>query len=534
MPTYDHIVIGAGSAGCAAAERLSADSSRSVLLLEAGGSDLSLAVRAPAGFGNQFHTKLDWGYHSEPEPACADRRMHLPRGRMLGGSSSMNAMLWVRGCEADYDGWGVNGWSWEECLPYFKRMESHYLGGDEHGRTGPVRISRAASTDSGAQRFVDAAVKAGIPASEDIGGPRLEGVAIPSVSVWQGQRWSTARAYLDRARRRKNHTLVKNALVRRVVVRDGRAVGVEFEHKGRVQTAAARGDVVVSAGAYGTPQLLQLSGIGPADHLRSVGIEPLVSSPLVGAGLADHPLTMMNWEVSDEISGLFDVRHPKWLLRWLFGRSGKLTSNLVEAMAHVRSDPGLSEPDFQFIFAPAYMWDGGQARHSRPAFMIGQSYWTPRSQGSVLVRSSDPREAPAILMNMLSERGDVEAIIRAVRLTREIVAQEPLARMVRAELHPGEHVRSEEDLEKWIRETAWMTYHAACTASMGSDADSVLDERLRVRGVAGLRVADASALPRIPRSNTNAPAILFGERCADFIREDGWIVSGGGARGASR
>jgi choline dehydrogenase len=273
---------------------------------------------------------------------------------------------------------------------------------------------------------------------------------------------------------------------------------------------------VLSAGAYGTPQLLQLSGVGPAEHLRSVGIDPVLDSPQVGSNLTDHPATFMNWELAPGFIGLADARNPKWLLRWLIRRSGKLTSNLMEAVAHIRSTPDLPAPDFQLIHAPIYARIDA-LEHPRPALSILQSYWTPQSRGSVMVRSNDAAVPPAIQLNTLTAAADVAAFVRAIRRTREIVATEPLASAVAAEVHPGPAVDTDRELESWVRATVATTGHPACTAAMGTEPDSVLDPQLRVRGVTGLRVADASALPRIPRANTNAPAIMVGERCADFM-----------------
>jgi choline dehydrogenase len=484
MRGYDYIVIGAGSAGCAVAGRLSADSSRSVLLLEAGGSDRRVSVRAPLAFATQFGGPTDWKLQTEPEPGCADRRMEQPRGKVVGGTSSMNAMVWVRGSRQDYDGWGVPGWEWEDVEPVFRRIES-----------GPVHVSRVAEPDEVARRFVAAARAAGLASNDDLSGPDLDGAAISPVTVWRGRRWSAARAYLDPARRRKNLTVVTGALARRVVIREGSVVGIEYEHRGRRRYAPVRGEIVISAGAFGTPHLLQLSGIGPAEHLRDIGITPVLDSPRVGAGLADHLSTFMNWELAPGFVGLSDAQHPKWLMRWLLFRDGKLTSNFMEAVAHIRSAPELAAPDFQLIHGPAYLWDYGRAQHPRPAIVILQSHWTPQSRGTVLARSADPRVPPAIRTNGLTARVDIAAFLRAIRRTRDIAATEPLASVLSTEIHPGTHVVSDAALEKWIRETANSTGHPACTAAMGTDPDSVLDERLRVRGVNGLRVADASALP---------------------------------------
>lgn len=520
MERFDYIVVGAGSAGCPVAARLAEDPSRTVLLIEAGGHDRRLSVRAPLAYSAQMGGKTDWAFETEPEPGCADRRMAQPRGKVLGGTSAMNAMVWVRGSRADYDGWRVPGWGWDDVDPIFKRIESHYLGAPDHGTSGPVRVARMADPDAVARRFVAAARGAGIRPNDDLGGPELDGAAISPVTVWRGQRWSAARAYLDPARRRKNLTVVTGAHARRVVLEDGRAVGVEYERRGRRHLATAGSEVILSAGAFGTPHLLQLSGIGPAEHLRHAGITPVVDSPGVGANLADHPSTYMNWELAPGFVGLADAKHPRWLLQWLLRRSGKLASNFMEAVAHIRSAPQLTDPDFQLINGPAYVWDFGRATHPRPAAAILQSYWTPASRGTVLARSADPRVPPAIRMNTLAEPEDVAAFVRAIRRTREIAATAPLAEALGREIHPGLAVSSDADLERWIRTTCGTTGHAACSAAMGTAETSVLDERLRVRGVDALRVADASAFPRIPRANTNAAAILFGERCADFIKED--------------
>ncbi|MBB3749539.1 choline dehydrogenase [Mycolicibacterium sp. BK634] len=517
MPDYDYIVVGAGSAGCALAGRLAAAGTSRVLLLEAGGSDRRLTVRAPLAFAAQMGGPTDWDFHSVPEPACDGRVIPQPRGRVLGGTSSMNAMVWVRGTQLDYDGWQLPGWGWSDVEPVFRRIESHYLGGPAHGTSGPIRVTRLAEPDVTSTRWVAAARAAGVSANEDLGGPDLDGTSIAPVTVWKGQRWNTARAYLPAARRRSNFTAVTGALVHRVVLRDGRSVGVEYERKGQRHIAGADREVILAAGAYGTPQLLQLSGIGAAEHLRAVGIAPVVESPWVGTNLTDHPAAAMSWDVHPGFVGLSDAQKPQWLLRWLFRRTGKMTSNAMEALAHIRSHPDLPAPDFQLIHSPSYVNLVAMEQELRRASSVLQSYWTPKSRGTVLAQSPDPHAAPEIRLNTLAHPDDVQAFIRVVRRTREIVATEPFGSVVTAELNPGPDVVTDAQIEAWLRSSVATTGHPACSAAMGTEADSVLDEKLNVRGVEGLRVADASVFPCIPRANTNAPAIMVGERCADFI-----------------
>ncbi|BBX05878.1 GMC family oxidoreductase [Mycolicibacterium aichiense] len=519
MAAFDYVVIGAGSAGCAVAARVAEGHSR-VLLLEAGGSDRRLTVRAPLAFAAQMGSATDWDYRTAPEPACDGRTIPQPRGRVLGGTSSMNAMVWIRGTRLDYDGWDLPGWGWSDVEPVFRRIESHHLGGPSHGTTGPVRITRLAEPDVTSVRWVDAARAAGVSANEDIGGPDLDGSSIAPVTIWKGQRWNTARAYLPAVRRRSNFRVVTGALVHRVVIRDGRAVAVEYERNGRRHIVSAAREIVLSAGAYGTPQLLQLSGIGAADHLSAAGITPVVESPRVGTNLTDHPAAAMSWDVHPGFVGLSDAQKPQWLLRWLFRRTGKLTSNAMEAIAQVRSHPDLPAPDFQLIHSPSYVNLIAMEQELRRASSVLQSYWTPKSRGTVLAQSADPRVPPEIRLNTLAHPDDVQAFIRIVRRTREIVSTEPFSSVISTELHPGSDTVTDAQIEAWLRSSIATTGHPACSAAMGTDAGSVLDEKLNVRGVTGLRVADASVFPRIPRANTNAPAILVGERCADFIKAD--------------
>lgn len=518
MATFDHIVIGSGSGGSAVAARLSEDPTVTVLLIEAGGSDRRLDVRAPAAFPSQFHSKIDWDYFTEPEPGCAHRRIYEPRGKVLGGCSSMNAMAWVRGCKADYNDWGLDGWGWDDVLPYFRRMEDHFIDDDEHGQGGPIHVSRQEQHEPVSDLFVQAAAKAGIPTNYDVGGPDLYGASITPVTVHNGQRWSTARGYLDTARKRKNLTVLTKTLVHRVIIENGRATAVEYERGDKIDRAHARREVVLSAGAFGTPHLLQLSGIGDPDHLRELGIACLVANPHVGANLSEHPLTLMNWELTGGHVGLHDAASPKYLAQWLANRKGKLASNVAEAVAHIKSLPELNDPDFQLMFAPSFFWQHGLIKHPTPAFAVAQSYWTPRSRGWVRAQSADPRDKPAVALNMLTEPSDVEAMIRAIKLSREIVATAPLAEFAGLEIYPGAAVQTDEQLETWLRTHCEHTFHPSCTARMGAEGEGVLDEKLRVRSIRGLRVADASALPVIPRANTNAPSILMGERCATFIK----------------
>ena len=519
--TYDYVIAGAGSAGCVLANRLSADPSVRVLLLEAGGSDRKMNVRIPVGFAKQFKTDLDWRYVSEPEPSLIGRSIYLPRGRSLGGSSSMNAMVYLRGHRGDFDGWAENGapgWSYREALPYFKRSEhNERLRDDYHGQGGELNVTDPVWLSSLAPLMAESAAGVGIEPNGDFNGPSLDGAGPVQVTQKRGRRWSAADAFLHPVKDRPNLTVETGAHARRVLLEGGRAVGVEYDQDGSTRTARAEREVLVSAGAYNSPQLLMLSGIGPGEHLRSVGVEPRVDSPHVGSHLADHPMCTVTYECRDAIT-LHDATNPRYLLEYLVGRGrGKLTSNVGESAVHPRVGSGLDAPNFQFLMGAAYYFDNGFRTYPAPAFTFGVSFLRPVSEGEVRLRSADPHDPPLIRLGWLSDPSEMKAMVEAVRLAREISETGPLGKAAVLNIDPGPGVKTDEQLEAWVRAECQHEYHPSCTCRMGSEADSVLDEELRVRGVGGLRVVDASSMPRVVTANTNAATMMIAERAADLI-----------------
>ena len=512
---HDYVIVGAGAAGCVLANRLSADGA-SVCLLESGGSDRHLGVRAPAAFPTLFQTARDWNLLSEPEPGLHGRRWYLPRGRMIGGSSSMNAMFYVRGHRSDFDRWvedfGAAGWSYDEVLPLFKRSEhNEEIRDDYHGATGELNVTRKRWLSRYWQPFIDAADAAGSPRIDDYNGAVMEGASLLQITTRKGRRHSAAEAFLKPIRKRRNLTVETDAHARRIVIENGRAVGVEHS-KGR---ARAGREVILAAGAYGSPQLLMLSGIGPADHLRGHGLEVVVDNPNVGRHLQEHPMAFMNWRVTGDT--LDDAADPKYLLPWLLGGRGKLSSNIAEAVVHWRSDPSLPAPDFQIVQAPVYFWEHGFRKTGAPAVTIGASYLAPQSRGAVTLRSADPSDHPRILNNALTSAGEVDAMLRALELIREIASRPPLCDALEEELNPSADLRTREDLTQWLRATCEHEYHPSCTCRIGSPDAGVIDAELRVHGVEGLRVADASVQPRIVSGNTQAVTIMIAERCSDLV-----------------
>ncbi|HEY8584348.1 MAG TPA: GMC family oxidoreductase N-terminal domain-containing protein, partial [Capillimicrobium sp.] len=492
MASADYLIVGAGSAGCVLAHRLTEDPSVRVTLLEAGGRGVHPNIAIPAAFAKQFKTRLDWDLATEPEPHCDGRSLYVPRGKGLGGSSAMNAMLYVRGRPLDYDLWETPGWRWEDVRPYFLRAEDHADGPSEHHAVGgPLRVERERSPRALTGRFLAAAQAAGIPLVDDYNGPEQDGASPAQVTQRRGRRWSAADAYLRPARERSNLEVVTGAQVVRVELEGGRATGVRVrDGRGRERVVAAEREVLLAAGAIGSPQLLMLSGIGPADHLRECGVRVAVDAPEVGGNLQDHPYVTGVWETVG--GSLADAESPRRLLEWLVRRTGPLTSTVAEAFAFVRSRPGLPAADLQFHFAPAYFVDNGFAEFDGHAMTLGPVLVSPKSRGTVRLRGADPSAKPRILTNSLSEPEDFAALVRGLELARELAATEPLASQVVRELFPGPGVRERADLEADVRRRVELLYHPVGTCRMGPDEASVVDPQLRVRGVDGLRVIDAS------------------------------------------
>ncbi len=521
MRSADYVIVGAGSAGCVLANRLTEDPDVRVVLLEAGGRDRSPNIKIPAAFAEQFHTKLDWDYYTEAEPHCDGRRLYMPRGKSLGGSSSMNAMLYVRGRPLDYDLWerqGAEGWGWDSVRGYFLKAENDQRGASEHhGIGGPVNVQNQRSPRHVNADFLAAAQGVGIPPVADYNSPEQDGVAMFQTFQKNGRRWSCADAYLRPAIKRDNLEVVTHAQVERLELDGSRVTGVRFKRRGRRQTLTAKREVILSAGALNSPQLLLLSGIGPADHLRDVGVDVRHELPGVGQNLQDHPFITMMWEMSDTHS-LYKADAPKNLAEWLLRRSGPLTSTVAESVAFVRTRPGLPAADMQFHMGAAYFERHGEEEYDGHCFVIAPTLLTPKARGSVSLTSADPLAKPRIVANALSEEEDVASMLAGMKLARAMAAQPALARKTIKALKPDDGVVSDDDLVEHLRRRVELIYHPVGTARMGVDDLAVVDPELRVRGLEGVRVVDASVMPVITGGNTNAPTIMIAERAADLIR----------------
>jgi choline dehydrogenase len=513
---HDYVVVGAGSAGCVVAARLSEDPTVSVALVEAGPEDTATEIRIPAAFPALFKTRWDWDFDSDPEPGLGYRRAYLPRGRMLGGSSSMNAMVYIRGNAADYDGWaagGALGWSYGDVLPYFIRSEDNERGADNyHGVGGPLHVSDSRALSTVADAFIEAAIEAGQAFNPDFNGACQLGVGRYQLTQHNGIRWSTADAFLRPALRRRNLTVITNALAHHVIFEGARATGVAISTGStrEVKTLRANREVVLSAGSYGSPHLLLRSGVGPADELRSFGI-PVVQDLPVGRGLQDHVLSALNY-LSDQES-LITAMSAANLAAWQDAGEGPLTSNIDEAGGHIETRGGLQGPDIQLHSGPVLFIDEGLGQPQAHGMVIAVSTLQPQSRGTVNLRSSAPDAAPRIVHNYLQAEADRQSMIAGLRAAMEI-ANQPALRQVITGHFDVPASESDADLLAHARRTAQTHYHPTSTCAIGS----VVDNELKVFGLQGLRVVDASVMPTVVRGNTNAPTIMIAEKTVDVIK----------------
>jgi choline dehydrogenase len=514
---YDYVIVGAGSAGCVLANRLSEDPDVQVLLLEAGPPDTNENIHVPLGYLKLGATEVDWGYHSAPEPACHGRRIPLPRGRVLGGSSSINAMVYIRGNPLDYDDWGVTGWSWADLLPYFLKSEDNERGASQyHGAGGPLPVSEQRSGNVITRAFVDAGAQAGLARNDDFNGPEQDGVGMYQVTQRGGMRASAAVAYLHPAVERANLTVMPYMHVQRVLFDGTRAIGVAASQLGQVQELRAEREVILCGGSYNSPQLLMLSGVGPAEHLAMREVELLLDRPAVGENLSDHAGTYMVW-TTPEPESLLLALEPAALEEYEATRTGPFASNLAESGGFVRVAPSAPAPDVQFHVSALHVVDEGMSDPEGHGVWVSPCLLTPQSRGSVTLASNDPTAKPIVHNSFYSTTDDLQRMIAANRLALEICAQ-PAIKPYCAEPFTVPDDVTDAALRDHIARTTYSVYHPVGTCRMGQDADAVVDDQLRVNGLEGLRVVDASVMPVVPRGNTNAPTIAIAERAADLIR----------------
>lgn len=530
MAEYDYIIVGAGSAGCVLAGRLTEDPDIKVLLLESGVRDKHPFLRMPLAWRLIWRgPRFNWNYRSEREPYLDNREIVLPRGKVLGGSSSINGMLYMRGHPRDYDIWrqvGCEGWSYADVLPYFKRAEGSWRGeGTYHGGSGPLAVSATVTKNVGWDYLSESVRAAGMPVSDDIAGSQAEGFSIADLTIKDGKRASAARMYLYPALARPNLRALTGAQTRRVVVENGRAIGVDYVKDGEAVTARATREVILSGGTYNSPQILMLSGIGPADEIRKHGITPVHDLPGVGKNLQEHPIAYVQFDLRDPVSYLTRLRFDRLAIasiQWALAGKGDAASQALSAIGFMRTRPELDRPDIQVFCNPvrldAEVWFP-VIKPSQGHRLEGHaSLLHPESRGEVTLRSADHSAPPRIQLNMLSTETDRRSMRDGLRLIRHLYASGPLGKMITKEATPGAEINSDADLDAHIRRVCDVGHHPVGTCAMGQDGRSVVDPTLKVRGLEGLRVVDASVMPLVPGGNTNAPTIMIAEKAVDMIR----------------
>jgi len=526
MQTFDYIIVGAGSAGCVLANRLSENPKHKVLLLETGGSDKSIFIKMPTALSIPMNTdKYAWQFNTEKEPYLNNREMHCPRGKVLGGSSSINGMVYVRGHAKDFDEWeahGAEGWNYQACLPYFQKAETWYKGNDAYrGGNGELGVNNGNEMKNPLyMAFIKAGEQAGYDITSDYNGKQQEGFGPMHMTVKDGVRSSASREYLDPIKSRKNLTIVTGALVTKVVLEDKVAKGVEYVVNGKTETAAASNEVILSAGSIGSPHILQLSGIGDKDILEKAGVDVKHHLPGVGQNLQDHLEFYFQYKCKQPITlnrklGLIS----KGLIgaRWLLNRSGLGATNHFESCAFIRSKADVEWPDIQYHFLPAAIRYDGKSAFDGDGFQVHVGHNKPKSRGSVTLQSANPTVPPKILFNYLQHPDDIEGFRACVRLTREIIAQSAFDDFRDGEIQPGEHIQTDEEIDAFVREAVESAYHPSCSCKMGEDEMAVVDSQTNVHGIEGLRVVDSSIFPTIPNGNLNAPTIMVAEKAADII-----------------